>query len=151
MNKPICGIYRHYKGGIYEVIDTAKHSETLEELVVYRNISTDACWVRPVSMWSETVFHHGRNVLRFQYTASDIDDMDSKRLFQTIEDIVELGEMYDALSDDNCIAYCRKATDEVACFLHGMGYYTDGEHDERTLNHIEKPELEKLNFIAEYG
>jgi len=48
-----CGIYRHYKGGIYEVIDTAKHSETLEELVVYRNISTDACWVRPVSMWSE--------------------------------------------------------------------------------------------------
>jgi len=67
--------------------------------------------------------------LRFQYIASDIDDMDSKRLFQTIEDIVELGEMYDALSDDNCIAYCRKATGEVSRFLHGMSYYTDGENN----------------------
>lgn len=60
MNKPICGIYRHYKGGIYEVIDTAKHSETLEELVVYRNISTDVgsdpylCGARQSSIMAET-------------------------------------------------------------------------------------------------
>ncbi len=61
-----CGIYRHYKGGIYEVIDTAKHSETLETLVIYKNVTSGDCWARPISMWNETVEQEGRIVPRFQ-------------------------------------------------------------------------------------
>lgn len=48
------GYYEHYKGGIYQVIDIAQHSETLEELVVYRD-AKGKIWVRPLSMWSELV------------------------------------------------------------------------------------------------
>ena len=65
------GIYRHYKGGLYEVIDTARHSETLEELVVYRALYTDdaygnqALWVRPKTMFLETVIINGTNTQRF--------------------------------------------------------------------------------------
>ena len=61
-----CGIYRHYKGGIYEVIDIAKHSETLEVLVIYKNVVSGDCWARPISMWNETVKQEGRIVPRFQ-------------------------------------------------------------------------------------
>ncbi len=59
------GLYRHYKGGIYEVIATALHSETLEETVVYRSPETGMYWVRPASMWNETVTHNGDTVTRF--------------------------------------------------------------------------------------
>lgn len=53
------GLYQHYKGGLYWVVDTAKHSETLEEMVVYRKYFAPEVygdfWVRPASMWSEEV------------------------------------------------------------------------------------------------
>ena len=68
MNLPKCGIYRHYKGNKYELISIAKHSETLEDMVVYRALYGDfGYWVRPLSMWSETVTVNGKNVLRFEY------------------------------------------------------------------------------------
>ncbi len=60
------GIYRHFKGGRYEVIAIARHSETLEEMVVYRALYGDGgVWVRPASMWEETVVHGGKEVKRF--------------------------------------------------------------------------------------
>ena len=60
------GIYRHFKGNLYEVIGTARHSETLEELVVYRQLYGDhGLWVRPVGMWNETVVRDGVEVRRF--------------------------------------------------------------------------------------
>ena len=50
------GRYRHFKGNEYEVIGTARHSETLEEMVVYRALYGDGgLWVRPAAMWLETV------------------------------------------------------------------------------------------------
>ena len=60
------GIYRHYKGGVYELIGTARHSETLEELIIYKNVESGDVWARPAHMWSETVEADGRTVLRFQ-------------------------------------------------------------------------------------
>ena len=55
------GFYRHFKGNIYEVIDVAKHSETLEEMVVYRALYGEGeVWVRPLSMWNETVEREGK-------------------------------------------------------------------------------------------
>lgn len=63
------GRYRHYKGGEYEVLFTARHSETLETMVVYRALYGDRCvWVRPASMWFETVEKDGRTMRRFEYT-----------------------------------------------------------------------------------
>jgi hypothetical protein len=61
------GRYRHYKGGEYEVLSVARHSETLEPLVVYRPLYTDSgWWVRPHAMFFGTVEVDGREVARFQ-------------------------------------------------------------------------------------
>ena len=50
------GIYRHFKGNLYELVDIAKHSETLEPMVVYRALYGEGgLWVRPAHMWSEQV------------------------------------------------------------------------------------------------
>ena len=50
--------YRHYKGNVYEVIDIVRHSETMEDLVLYRNVGEpEKLWVRPIGMWDEIV--HG--------------------------------------------------------------------------------------------
>ena len=61
------GRYRHYKGNEYTVIGMARHSETLEELVLYRQEYGDhGLWVRPKQMFSETVKVEGQEVPRFQ-------------------------------------------------------------------------------------
>ena len=62
------GKYRHFKGGEYEVVGIAKHSETQEEMVVYRALYGDGeLWVRPASMWNETVERDGKTYQRFTY------------------------------------------------------------------------------------
>ncbi|MFH1767150.1 MAG: DUF1653 domain-containing protein [Patescibacteria group bacterium] len=61
------GLYKHFKGQTYEVIDTAKHSETLEELVIYRNVENGEMWARPVAMFEETVEANGQEFLRFSF------------------------------------------------------------------------------------
>ena len=54
------GRYRHFKGMEYQVIGTARHSETLEEMVVYRALYGDGgLWVRPAAMWSEQDGYRG--------------------------------------------------------------------------------------------
>ena len=55
--------YKHFKGNLYKVIGLAKHSETLEDMVVYQPIKTGDNWVRPLSMWNEIVDDNG--TLRF--------------------------------------------------------------------------------------
>lgn len=69
MNKTVkCGKYRHFKGNEYEVLGTATHSETLEEMVVYRALYGEkGLWVRPVSMWNETLEKDGKTVKRFEF------------------------------------------------------------------------------------
>lgn len=62
------GKYRHFKGNEYEVIGNAIHSETGEEMVVYRALYGEGrLWVRPASMWNETVERDGKNYQRFSY------------------------------------------------------------------------------------
>ncbi|MFT4518401.1 MAG: hypothetical protein ACI9JM_000782 [Halioglobus sp.] len=66
--EPRPGKYRHYKGGEYEVQGVATHSETAEQLVVYRPLYGEgALWVRPLSMFLESVEHEGVEQLRFAY------------------------------------------------------------------------------------
>ena len=62
------GRYRHFKGREYEVLHLARHSETEEEFVVYRALYGDySVWVRPASMWNETVERDGKIYQRFSY------------------------------------------------------------------------------------
>ncbi|WP_396327227.1 DUF1653 domain-containing protein [Hydrogenoanaerobacterium sp.] len=60
------GRYRHFKGNEYRVLYTARHSETLEEYVVYQALYGErGIWVRPASMWNETVERDGKTYRRF--------------------------------------------------------------------------------------
>ena len=62
------GRYRHFKGNEYQVLYVARHSETLEELVVYQALYGEkGIWVRPAAMWNETVVRDGKKYNRFTY------------------------------------------------------------------------------------
>ena len=62
------GTYRHFKGGMYKVIAIAKHTETGEEMVVYRSLDDERqLWVRPLAMFKEKVKVDGKPVPRFEF------------------------------------------------------------------------------------
>ena len=62
------GRYRHYKGNEYEVISIARHSESEEEMVVYRKLYDDhSLWVRPLGMFAEDVLVDGQQQPRFEW------------------------------------------------------------------------------------
>ncbi len=60
------GTYKHYKGGIYEVVAIAKHSETLEDMVIYKSKTDGGFWARPAYMWNETVILNNTETPRFK-------------------------------------------------------------------------------------
>ena len=61
------GKYRHFKGNEYEVLGVVRHSETMEELVLYRALYGErGTWVRPVSMWNEEITKDGKVFKRFE-------------------------------------------------------------------------------------
>ncbi|MBZ0167006.1 MAG: DUF1653 domain-containing protein [Candidatus Omnitrophica bacterium] len=71
------GIYRHFKGKDYEVVDTAIHSETEEKMVVYRALyeskfGKDVLWVRPLVMFQENVRVDGKEVPRFAFVGETV-------------------------------------------------------------------------------
>ena len=85
MNHIPLGIYRHYKGNEYEVVGFAKHSETLEDMVIYKALYGDiGIWVRPISMWDNPIEIDGKTKKRFEYIGSG-------------ENSAELTESYRAL------------------------------------------------------
>ena len=66
------GRYRHFKGLEYEVLHIAKHSETNEDMVVYRALYGEGTvWVRPATMFLETVFREGKEFPRFTYIENE--------------------------------------------------------------------------------
>lgn len=72
------GIYKHFKGGIYKVLDVAIDSETLEEIVIYmalyecRDFGIGSLWVRPKKMFEEMVEIDGKKVPRFEYIEKNL-------------------------------------------------------------------------------
>ncbi len=66
------GRYMHYKGHQYQVLGVAKHSETLEDLVVYRPLYGDqGLWIRPLKMFNESVAVDGEEIARFEYIGNE--------------------------------------------------------------------------------
>jgi hypothetical protein len=66
------GIYEHYKGNRYEVIDTLRHSETEELMVLYRALYADeGLWARPYTMFFEDVEVNGKIIPRFEYIGTE--------------------------------------------------------------------------------
>ena len=65
------GVYKHYKGKNYKVIGLAKHSETLQEFVVYEALYDDAplgkLWIRPIELFTDTVLFEGNRVPHFVF------------------------------------------------------------------------------------
>ncbi len=65
------GIYKHYKGNLYEVVTTATHSETMEKMVVYKALSGEfGIWVRPLKMFTETIKIEDKELPRFEFLQS---------------------------------------------------------------------------------
>ena len=70
------GVYKHYKGNLYEVICTAKHTETMEDLVVYKALYGErGTWIRPLCMFTENIELDGEAIPRFQF----IEESDSSQ------------------------------------------------------------------------
>lgn len=73
MSKIQKGYYRHFKGNLYKVLGTVRHSETTEELVLYQalynspDFGKNALWVRPSTMFGEEIIRDGKKIKRFTY------------------------------------------------------------------------------------
>lgn len=68
------GKYRHFKGNCYEVIGVGRHSETMEEMVIYRALyGAHGLWVRPAAMWTEIIDRDGYHGPRFQFLEDNAD------------------------------------------------------------------------------
>lgn len=66
------GKYRHYKGHLYEVTGTARHSETLEDMVIYKALYGDfEIWVRPLKMFLENIEVNGKIQKRFEFAENE--------------------------------------------------------------------------------
>jgi hypothetical protein len=80
------GVYRHYKGNEYEVTGFAKHSETLEDMVIYKALyGGRGTWVRPLSMWENPIEIDGRTVKRFEFIGDSGQSDSQHELLDNIE------------------------------------------------------------------
>ncbi len=69
------GIYRHFKGNLYQVFYVAKHSETQEDMVVYKALyGEQGMWVRPLAMFDETIERDGKTIKRFEFVQERLTD-----------------------------------------------------------------------------
>ena len=92
------GLYKHYKGGYYHVLEVAKHSETEQELVVYRALYGEfGLWARPLYMFEETVLVEGAEQLRFQRLVTQTSFVDVLRLDLESKDKSKTGEILERL------------------------------------------------------
>jgi len=84
------GVYRHYKGNEYEVIGFSKHSETLEDMVIYKALySGGGTWVRPLSMWDNLIETDGKTVKRFEYIGSSDNNNELAEAHRTLLSTLE--------------------------------------------------------------
>jgi len=77
-DEPKAGVYRHFKGNYYRLLQIARHSETQEPMVVYQALYGErGIWVRPLRMWSEQVEREGVTTQRFTYVGNTEEEINS--------------------------------------------------------------------------
>ena len=82
------GIYRHYKGNLYEVVGFAKHSETVEDMVIYKALYGEGkTWVRPLSVWNELVEVNGKMMKRFEFIDNTVPESTQHELQEAVRAI----------------------------------------------------------------
>ena len=151
MNPVPFGIYRHYKGNQYEVIGFAKHSETLEDMVIYKALYGErGIWVRPLSMWENPIEVDGKTVKRFEYV------VESVREFLNNLDKIHITELGTervkknlALEIGDVVGWCRqKVLNADQILRRGKNWYVYFENVIITVNansytvitaHVKKP------------
>ena len=146
------GIYQHYKGNKYEVIDFAIHSETNEDMVIYRALKgDDKKWVRPLSMWGNPIDINGRTLMRFEYIAGSsdmIDFIDVKTINDNIDKINVGLEKYNRIMDSLC--ECNVSEDMVFQKLF-KGFYRVRRNDEFCRVYFSYMEKNKNNIKLTFG
>ena len=147
MDYPKKGRYRHFKGGEYELLYIARHSETDESMVVYRALydcgetpNNERIWVRPLSMWTETVTRDGRTFPRFQY----VGDMEISQEEAPQDDMAFYGfgggddyfydEAYEAPKEDvadpgEASAVYGEKIREILSTVYGYDRFREGQED----------------------
>lgn len=109
------GRYRHFKGKDYEVIGIARHSETEEAMVVYKALYGErGIWVRPTSMWNETVERDGKTYRRFYWL-----------------DRIERVEKYEKLFDEAAVTHDPEKLALLGAYYSSGEWREDYEADER--------------------
>ena len=132
MNLPKKGIYRHFKGKRYELLDFAKHSETTEIMVIYRALyGENDLWVRPLSMWNEKVERDGRIYTRFlpeeEYLAQKEDDGFDQMIPPPEPDCYP--ELYEPLSEPASPAAAAEDKYQLLKRVYGYDFFREGQED----------------------
>ena len=97
------GLYRHYKGNQYEVIGFSKHSETLEDMIIYKALYGEyGTWVRPLSMWEEIIEIDNKKVKRFEYIGDITNPARENELLEALRTI------------ESTISKCEKAFSKLS-------------------------------------
>ena len=137
MNQIPLGIYRHYKGNQYEVIGFAKHSETLEDMVIYKALYGErGIWVRPINMWNNLIEVDGKTVKRFEYVGDN-----GQGLLNNLDRIhtTKLGteriRKNIAVNLDDIVEWCRQTVEHADQIIRkGKNWYVYKENVVITIN-----------------
>ena len=134
MTYPKKGKYRHFKGGEYELLYIARHSETDEPMVVYRALyeggetpNGDGVWVRPLSMWTEMVTRDGKKFPRFSYVEVEEDFVPPPDDFDCPPVMDEFG--FDAQAMEETPASQARDIHEVLKSVFGYSAFREGQEE----------------------
>ena len=137
MNPIPLGIYRHYKGNKYEIVGFAKHSETLEDMVIYKAQNGEqGMWVRPLSMWDNLIEVDSKSVRRFELVDDDVQELlNNLDRIHTTELGVERVKRNLALEVDDVVDWCRQKIVQARQIIRrGKNWYVHNENIVITVN-----------------
>jgi len=159
------GVYEHYKGSLYQVIELARHSETEEILVIYRALyGEQGLWARPLDMFSEDIEVNGRTTPRFQRLESQTgvlelaildviagQEQEFEKAFGKAQAIIAGSDGYIAHSLRCCVETPNRyllLVEWLSLEHHNEGFRGSEEYQEwkRLLHHFYEPFPEVLHF-----
>lgn len=171
------GTYKHFKGNLYELEGVAKHSETMEDMVIYKRLENNSLWVRPATMWGEKVEREGKKVQRFKLVESKDGFRKAVQAIKDFTPLCEQEEVDKALfleilsTNKNCLTreslighftvsawVMNPAKTKVLCAFHNLyqrwawlGGHCDGDDDFLAVIKKEIAEESGVEKLQPYG